>query len=195
MVKLLLGLFDLPAPLCRSTTRADNQFNQESARCRSLLPSNRPPHSCGIIGVHMLRAHYSCAALASNVYHCDSLLRVMLRGPAALIAEVLVAPTIIATPAPDINNDTGFAALATMVRHRRQCGCRPASGLDRQSDRCAGRCARFHPHSCVASHRFSVLSAGVATPVHASSLSVLRSAATREPYNAALACKWLQSPR
>ncbi len=119
---------NLPPRLARPlyNSRADNQQNEESARRRPLQPFNSTTVFKRIEDP-LLRACYNCPALAPNVYHCESLLHVMLRCPAfdqlraefradmaALIAEVHAIPTIDfdGAPAPDIANDTVFATLA-----------------------------------------------------------------------------------
>jgi hypothetical protein len=118
---------NLPPRLARPlyNSRADNQQNEESARRRPLQPFNSTTVFKRIEDP-LLRACYNCAALAPNVYHCESLLHVMLRCPvfdqlraefrtdmAALIAEVHAISTIDfgGAPAPDIANDTVFATL------------------------------------------------------------------------------------
>jgi hypothetical protein len=118
---------NLPPRLARPLylSRADNQHNEESARRRPVQPFNSTRIFPRIFN-RVLRPCYNCAALAPAVYHCESLLHVLLRCPvfdtlraafradmAALVAEVHAISTIdfAGAPAPDINNDTAFATL------------------------------------------------------------------------------------
>lgn len=118
---------NLPPRLSRPLylSRADNQHNEEAARRRPVQPFNST-RILPRISNNVLRPCYNCSALAPTVYHCESLMHVLLRCPAfdtlrtafrvdlaALIAEVHAIPSIdfAGTPAPDVNNDTAFAAL------------------------------------------------------------------------------------
>ena len=118
---------NLPPRLARPLylSRADNQHNEEAARRRPVQPFNST-RIFPRISNSILRPCYNCDALAPAVFHCESLMHVLLRCPsfdalrvafraemAARIAEVHAISSIdfTGTPAPDVKNDTAFATL------------------------------------------------------------------------------------